>query len=145
MCDDLSGRATQEVNSLQERYSAMTTFSKATVHSALAWLKYTGQPMNEYVAHWELCSVQLALMDVPVNKRFLMKRFVELVSSRKRPSYVAVLSALLAKEALSRKQQSTRVLQEYGSLASLKYADDSETGRVFVMSSMKERKDSNRK
>lgn len=53
---------------LHERYSAMTTFSKALLHTTLARTKYTGQPAHEYVAKSESCAVQPSSMDVPMDE-----------------------------------------------------------------------------
>lgn len=92
--DPLSERSRQDCNSLQEWYSARTTFIKATADSKLAQLKYTGQPMHEYMKEWELCSAQLASMDVLIDEGLLMATFIQSFGDRTRSSYGAVLAAL---------------------------------------------------
>lgn len=64
-------------SSLHERYSARTTFNKASVHSTMAWLRYTGQYIQKFVANWELCYTQLASINSLIYTGLSMTMFNE--------------------------------------------------------------------
>lgn len=55
-----------------ERYTATTTIIKATVHTMLAPMKDTGQPMHKDVAKWKSRALQLASMDATLDKGILV-------------------------------------------------------------------------
>lgn len=64
---------------LQEWCSARTTFSKATVRTKLARIKYPVQSKHEYVAECQSCSVQLVSMDDLIVEELLITMFTEFI------------------------------------------------------------------
>lgn len=68
----------EDVAFLHGRWSAITTWNKSAVHSTLILWKYSGQPVHKYVAKWDMCCVQLAFMEDPIDERLLMMILVHL-------------------------------------------------------------------
>lgn len=98
---------------LHEGYSATTTLRKATVPSTLAQMRYTGQPMHEYVSKWKSCAGQLASMDSPVKEGLIVTMITECFSRRSKSPYGMALRAWLTKENTTWHEVSVRLLQEY--------------------------------
>lgn len=53
---------------LHQRYSTDATFSKATIHSALARIRYSGKSMQDCIKTWELMNAHSASMCAPIDK-----------------------------------------------------------------------------
>lgn len=88
-------------NFLHERGNGTSTFSKGSVHTTLAPMKYTGQPMHEYVVKWKMRTVQLASMDALTDNGILEFMVTESLTDSSEMRYKAILFLVLTKEDLA--------------------------------------------
>lgn len=92
--NELSAESWERVEFLHERYSARNKFKKATIHTTLAIWENKCQTMYELIAKKELCSVQLNLMDGPLDEGLLIEMFVKPFSRSCETPHCAIFSAV---------------------------------------------------
>ena len=102
-------------NVLHERYAAVSSFSKASIHTSLARLKYGGENMDSYLSKWERYNAQLAAMGSPLDESLLISMFFESFGSRSESRFGGAISAMLTRENVSWQQVCARMLEEHKS------------------------------
>ena len=64
---------------LAERFAGTSTFNKASVQTALAKLRYTGEPMEKYVAQYENLAAKLDAMQAAMDESLLITSILPVV------------------------------------------------------------------
>jgi len=117
---------------LQARYASDTTFSKASIHTELARMKYQGQTMDVYISKWEQLSAQLDVMKSSLDEGLLITMFFESFGNRRTSDYGSAISAMLTKDSLHWPQVTARMMQEYKSIATIEDGAGGRTDSAYV-------------
>ncbi len=98
-----------------ERLATVNSFSKSTIHTNFARLKYGVQEMDKYLSKWEKFSALLAAMGSPLDESLLISMFFESFGSKNNSMFGGAISALLTKDKVSWQQICATMLEEYKS------------------------------
>lgn len=101
---------------LHERYASDSTFTKASVQTKLARMRYDEEAMDLYVHEFEMMAAQLESMNAALDEGMLVTMFLESFGLRSASEYGSTIAALQTREDLTWAQASSRMLQEYQSL-----------------------------
>lgn len=120
---------------LHDFYNATTTFCNATVHTKLAWKRYTAKPCQEYVAKWDSSSTQLAAKDAPMKEALQPTMFTEFLGNESKPPNEVPLSVLVTTDDVIWQAPTSPMLQNYNSMIAPKSASYASTETAYVASS----------
>lgn len=84
--------------SLHERYDSISDFQRAQVLTSITRKKYEEEPMDKYLAEWELADAHLKSMGAGLDEYTLVTLFFESFGGSQHRSYSGAITALQTKE-----------------------------------------------